>query len=859
MPLVKCPDCEEMVSPRVDKCPFCGCPAKFFEQKEVQEKKKTEPTAPKVSFSFGRHGISYSKDVASFAAYFGAYLQAADIAQKGMSEIYNSVGSIGKALELLPDKANGYIYELIDKGTQLLYSKGVFMTPQNFYEKYHRRYAIDYGRFYDVTLEQYSDILDMKRSLDSYREAVKASRSRWQGGGFGVSGAIKGAATAAALNMGSDFLHAFGDSSREKRDNETIQRKLKELYRQSEGQLCYSIKSCVMGVCYAMCEELKAINFFEKTIRIDRKEAEVIYENTKNYAVDKDEIQKNMIQCIILYPGERKYYEPFKDDIINGNTEVKEFLRFWDIEFLLKDIFEQQEKQVGLRKCQNEFDSFMLDKGIDKIDFENVCDQTVALLLIWLHEYGKEIASTGEYAQKIKKYFEKYKKWLSQADYLVAEGASIIDYFPETYRFEDFYLLCAEMEKYLEIETLESVSTYISVDSIYDLKNVEKITLEEGDQVLAYCDTSTMKSGKKALIITEHYVVDTKASIKIRVLDVKKIKFNKSSNGEFYIQIADAKSMIQYSCREITRAKYGAYDVAAAYYLLYFFKAIMVRYGGNKYLEVAEPLKKENESIDYKKVETYRNYLEDYQNKFRVQLNLDFMEKFRRRFKCCLDQCIDAENEIICMYDYEIDDNVILERIGKNIYGQYVLFSNQFITVTDHKLYLNGSKYELNEIKEIMVFHNAAKKHQMRVYLSLKDRNEIIKYEDDSEMENFELLLFMIDIAIENLLWKNPVKSYLSAKSDGYSYSEYLCDKCGSIKFKNAISLAGRKCENCGNKKPSDISVMDFEDDFIESMFEVRSYAYVKASMYKDSEELLADEREFAKWIKYFEKGAQNL
>lgn len=853
MPLVKCPDCEKMVSPRVDKCPFCGCPAKFFEQKEVQEKKKTEPTAPKVSFSFGRHGISYSKDVASFAAYFGAYLQAADIAQKGMSEIYNSVGSIGKALELLPDKANGYIYELIDKGTQLLYSKGVFMTPQNFYEKYHRRYAIDYGRFYDVTLEQYSDILDMKRSLDSYREAVKASRSRWQGGGFGVSGAIKGAATAAALNMGSDFLHAFGDSSREKRDNETIQRKLKELYRQSEGQLCYSIKSCVMGVCYAMCEELKAINFFEKTIRIDRKEAEVIYENTKNYAVDKDEIQKNMIQCIILYPGERKYYEPFKDDIINGNTEVKEFLRFWDIEFLLKDIFEQQEKQVGLRKCQNEFDAFMVEKGIEQIDFENMCVQTVATLLIWLHEYGKGIASTGEYAQKIQGYLTKYKQWFWRADSLEAEKESIIDYFPETIRYEDFYLLCSEMETYLNIDSLEKISTYIPVSSAYDLLSVEKKVLEEGDQVLVFYDTSMMGSGKKAFIITERYVIDMKTHTRILISDVKRVMFDKTQRGDLCIRITDEKNEIKCFCYEID----GANLILEVAYLLYFIKAIFVRYGRNNHLMVSslELSNEDNRLENPQKAKEYWKYVEDYQNKFGVQLNLDFMEMFRRRFKRCLNGCVDNEDDIICKYDYELDDKAILDRIG-NVYGQYVLFSNKFITITDHKLYLNGYKFELNEIKEIIVFHNANNKHCIKVSISLKDSTKIITYEDDGEMTDFELLLYLVDIAIENLIWINPDKAYLWAADEQTTYRECLCEKCGSRKFKEAFSSLLLKCASCGNKKSSDISVMEFKDDFLDGMMELRSYAYVKAPMFKDLKELLADEREFAKWIRYFNNNA---
>lgn len=41
-----------------------------------------------------------------------------------------------------------------------------------------------------------------------YRKLRKASRGRWQGGGFGVGGAIKGAAEAGMMNMGTGAIHS---------------------------------------------------------------------------------------------------------------------------------------------------------------------------------------------------------------------------------------------------------------------------------------------------------------------------------------------------------------------------------------------------------------------------------------------------------------------------------------------------------------------------------------------------------------------------------------------------------------------------------------------------------------------------
>lgn len=34
MGLMKCPDCGKEISSRTTQCPFCGCPAEFYEQIE---------------------------------------------------------------------------------------------------------------------------------------------------------------------------------------------------------------------------------------------------------------------------------------------------------------------------------------------------------------------------------------------------------------------------------------------------------------------------------------------------------------------------------------------------------------------------------------------------------------------------------------------------------------------------------------------------------------------------------------------------------------------------------------------------------------------------------------------------------
>lgn len=56
-------------------------------------------------------------------------------------------------------------------------------------------------------------ITEQQHAEKEYREARKASRGRWRGGGFGLGGALKGAATAGALNAVSGFGHDLVNSA----------------------------------------------------------------------------------------------------------------------------------------------------------------------------------------------------------------------------------------------------------------------------------------------------------------------------------------------------------------------------------------------------------------------------------------------------------------------------------------------------------------------------------------------------------------------------------------------------------------------------------------------------------------------
>lgn len=102
-----------------------------------------------------------------------------------------------------------------------------------------------FDRMYETCLEQSlqpyfeaSDKLaEFAERLRSFRTIERASRGKWQGGGFGLRGALKGAIHAGILNAGTSLIRNIGDSITDSKDREE--------YRKLDRKLYFSIQPII--------------------------------------------------------------------------------------------------------------------------------------------------------------------------------------------------------------------------------------------------------------------------------------------------------------------------------------------------------------------------------------------------------------------------------------------------------------------------------------------------------------------------------------------------------------------------------------------------------------------------------------
>lgn len=135
------------------------------------------------------------------------FQQEANAAAQHFQELYQS----NKSLEMVVQNAEGQMSECvhpaISKCINILVNQGILtIDEEQFCGMYPQIWENCSNSYYQI-YDQYAEIVMTEEQKDQYRVARRKGRGKWRGGGFGLSGAVKGAATAGALNMVSGTGH----------------------------------------------------------------------------------------------------------------------------------------------------------------------------------------------------------------------------------------------------------------------------------------------------------------------------------------------------------------------------------------------------------------------------------------------------------------------------------------------------------------------------------------------------------------------------------------------------------------------------------------------------------------------------
>lgn len=674
MGLIKCPDCGKMVSTRVTACPNCGCPSEYFGEESSENERGTSQTSSctdvkidvpsqveikkvdiseplledDIKFKFGKHVISYPKSTESIANLYGKYVTLARDYSAKYVDLYNSAGDMHTVLTSLTDKAIADIVMIEDMAAKDLYGFGISITRKDFDSKY----VPGFKNEIDSLFKQYASVEQEKDDLEYQRQVEKASRGRWQGGGFGMKGAIKGAMNAAVLNAGSGLLHSIGDGFTKSGDRRYINNRFETIYasEQNRNEFVLSVFYCIESILEGIKIELANKNIIDINIFGDYDNISSTYETAVKYEKSADLLFEKLVECIKTTPEEVKYYEPIINELFKNDCELEQFLKFWNLGWVYSEL--QEELSLTLMKSiKSEFVSNQCSCAIKIVGNTSLSSEGVLV-------HGQVIKGTISANDEIS-VVKKFSTPIINAriiKILCSEGEVTKTCLGCEY---DFILSLKNNESIAQAEILVDASSYKKPESNLYASYVSEDNIIDFDFANKYCGS---KSAWYTFIEGDSYVSNRDISFSNSKTDI--IKTYGETPTKIFVREKDALLDVARNSSDIsqleTAKEYIQYRFGDMYAMRFYFdekaKLLLVAYLKNLGLS--------NESEDSKEIQGFDMQIECSKCGKIISSDIKFCNfcgepspKFMKKCPSC-DKLIKKETKFcnFCGYSFEISN-----------------------------------------------------------------------------------------------------------------------------------------------------------------------------------------------------------
>lgn len=246
--------------------------------------------------------------------------------KKNYEQNITNISLLEKNLEKI---ANSLFYKAIDYALKDLTTYGIYHINHESYsrEVYEMGLMDTWNDMLSQIYKTLEEISNTKNSEMEYRRLRKESRDRFSGGGFGISGAIEGMATAGALNMASGLAHtAFNtvgnigtEISASKQKNDLY----KSISKVADHYFYITISNFYFATAIILAEEDVIRIRIPSDTDVNRQRG--ILENIFSKKISKEKAEELLVDCILLDPTNEKIYEYLITQYGDKDNSIEKF------------------------------------------------------------------------------------------------------------------------------------------------------------------------------------------------------------------------------------------------------------------------------------------------------------------------------------------------------------------------------------------------------------------------------------------------------------------------------------------------------------------------------------------------------
>ncbi|MBJ2355470.1 hypothetical protein, partial [Sphaerochaeta sp. S2] len=211
----------------------------------------------------------------------------------------------------------------------------------------------DWEEIYEAICDEVDDIREAETGEKNYRRARKNGRGRIIGGGFGVEGAIKGIATAGAVNAASGLMHSFGNAIGNASSSANARKQEREILQNPE--FLPTIKKTVYNDILGM--HVGVIELYNKSFNTDipldyptenYQEALIILQNVNQGVVHESNMNKAMVDAIVKWPYDYQFYNFIISKDSSSTEELERYAHYFNTD--ITNIRLSKEKALAQKK-----------------------------------------------------------------------------------------------------------------------------------------------------------------------------------------------------------------------------------------------------------------------------------------------------------------------------------------------------------------------------------------------------------------------------------------------------------------------------------------------------------------------------
>lgn len=383
--------------------------------------------------------ISISGSLEAYNQFRKAFIEQADMAKLRFCKLYNQNQSLDDVIKKVPEQAEESLCPVIDFCVQILIEHDILTIDNVTFRERYSAYQELWGEPYMKVFDRYAEIVLDQKTLDEYRVYRRQSRARWSGGGFGLSGALKGAATAGALNIISGAGHmVFNGVGKIVSTISANSQKSKifkdpEVYKSISQGIWTSAFSLHIALIDALAQSGKALDAEEGIISKEASRQASAILNNVSLITSTDEKKQVLLQALLLDPYQENWYYIAIQEFGDHDGQLENLAQYFGISVIY------QEKQ---RIIEDYLKTFPLDTEAQALEAQEK-----------LHEKERELHFSGktEQGEIIRHTVQEFDQ-----DYRTVDG----HLFPTREAADE------AKKELAQIQTIESATDYKSLLSI---------------------------------------------------------------------------------------------------------------------------------------------------------------------------------------------------------------------------------------------------------------------------------------------------------------------------------------------------------------------------------------------------------